>query len=108
MFDEEVPVDAQGFYTIVMSRAADRPRNAMRECGVVWLPMADVGDGTGEADLSILLMRQMLGAGEFKNALHGITKQEDIEQGMGAYFPRGRYMSVSAFETARPCLIEKR
>ena len=108
VFDEEVPVDAQGYYTLVMSRASDRPRNAIPECGVAWLPMADVGDGTGEADLSILLMRQMLGAGAFKNALHHIIKQEDIESGMGAYFPRGRYMSVSAFETARPCLLEKR
>jgi hypothetical protein len=108
LFDEEVPVDAQGFYTLVMSRAADRPRNAIPECGVAWLPMADVGDGTHDTDLSILLMRQMLGAGEFKNALHGILKQEDIESGMGPTFPRGRYMSVSAFETARPCLIEKR
>lgn len=26
----------------------------------------------------------------------------------GAYFPRGRYTTTSAFETARPCLIEKR
>jgi hypothetical protein len=108
VFDEEVPVDAQGFYTIVMSRAADRPRNAIPECGVAWLPMADVGDGTHDADLSILVMRQMLGAGEFRNALHGILKQEDIETGMGPTFPRGRYMSTSAFETARPCLIEKR
>jgi hypothetical protein len=108
VFDEEVPVDAQGFYTIVMSRVADRPRNAIAECGIAWLPMADVGDGTGEPDLTILLMRQMLGAGEFKNALHGITSQADIERGMGPYFPRGRYMSVSAFETARPCLIERR
>ena len=108
LFDEEVPVDAQGYYTIVMSRAGDRPRNAIPECGVAWLPMADSGDGTGEPDLTILLMRQMLGAGEFKHALHNILKQEDIEAGMGPYFPRGRYMSISAFETARPCLIEKR
>lgn len=108
VFDEQVPVDARGYYTIVMSRASDRPRNAIPECGVAWLPMADVGDGTGEPDLTILLMRQMLGAGEFKNALHGILKQEDIESGMGPYFPRGRYMSVSAFETAQPCLIERR
>ena len=61
----------------------------------------------GEPDLSILLMRQMLGAGEYENALHGILKQEDIETAMGPYFPRGRYVSISAHETARPCLIEK-
>lgn len=108
VFDEEVPVDEQGFYTIVVSRASDRPRNAIRECGVAWLPMPDVGDGTGESDLTLLLMRQMLGAGEFKQALHNIVEQSAIESGMGPTFPRGRYMSVSAFETGRPCLIEKR
>ena len=89
VFDEEVPVDAQGYYTIVMSRAGDRPRNAITECSVAWLPLADVGDGTGNPDITILLMRRMLGAGEFKNALHGILKQEDIGHGIGSYFPRG-------------------
>jgi hypothetical protein len=108
VFDEQVPVDAQGFYTIVMSRASDRPRNAVPECGVAWLPMADVGDGTGETDLTMLTMRQMLGAGQYAQALHNITRQEDIASGMGETFPRGRYMSVAAFETARPCLIERR
>ena len=31
-----------------------------------------------------------------------------MAQDMGAYYPRGRYLSTSAFETAAPCLIEKR
>ena len=52
-------------------------------------------------------MRQMLGAGKYKKALHGVLKQEDIETGMGPYFPRGRDVSISAHETARPYLIEK-
>mgnify|MGYP003347824063 CR=1 FL=1 len=39
--DERVPVGPDGYYTIVVSRAADRPRNAIPECGVAWLPMAD-------------------------------------------------------------------
>jgi len=29
--------------------------------------MSRAGDGTGESDLTILPMRQMLGAGEFRN-----------------------------------------
>jgi hypothetical protein len=108
VYDEQVPVDAQGFYTIVVSRAADRPRNAIPQCGVAWLPMADVGDGTGEPDLTILVQRQMLGANQFANALANNQDQTKLQQDLGAYFPRGQYTSVAAFETFRPCLLESR
>lgn len=66
-----------------MSQASDRPRNAIAKCGVAWLPMADIGDGTGETDLTLLTMHQMLGAGEFKNALHNTNSQVAIQGGMG-------------------------
>lgn len=108
VYDEQVPVDERGFYTIVLSRKADRPRNAIRECGVAWLPMADVGDGTGEPDLTLLAMRQMLGADEFKHALANSQSQATLAQDLGPYMPRGAYTSVAAFETFRPCLLEKR
>jgi hypothetical protein len=108
VYDEQVPLDANGFYTIVLSRAADRPRNAIKECGVAWLPMADVGDGTGETDLTMITMRQMLGGNDFAQGLHAIKSQAAIQPAMGPYFPRGRYMSIAAFETFSPCLIEKR
>jgi hypothetical protein len=108
VFDEEVPVDAQGFYTLVMSRAADRPRNAIPECGIAWLPMAPVGDGAGDPDMTLLTQRHMLGRSEFPHAIQNVRSQESIEQDMGPYFPRGRYTTTSAFETARPCLLEAR
>jgi hypothetical protein len=108
VYDEQIPVDANGFYTIVVSRASDRPRNAIKECGVAWLPMADVGDGTGEPDLTLLTMRQMLGAGEFRQGLANNKAQASLAQDMGPYYPRGRYTSVAAFETFLPCLLEKR
>jgi hypothetical protein len=106
VYDEQVPTDANGNYTLVMSRYADRPRNAIKECGVAWLPMADVGDGSGETDLTLLSMRQMLGTGEYKEALHNIKDQRQIRAGMGPYFPNGRYMTIGAFETFFPCLLE--
>jgi hypothetical protein len=108
LHDEEFPVDAQGFYTLVMSRAADRPRNAIKECGVGWLPMADVGDGSGETDLSLLVHRQMLGSGEFKEALIHVKTQTDLAKNLGPYMPQGRYTTTAAFETFRACLLEKR
>jgi hypothetical protein len=106
--DENIPVGPDGFYTLVVSRVADRPRNARLECGVAWLPMADDGDGAGDDDVTVLQLRHMLGTGEFRNAVQNVKSQETMAQDMGAYFPRGTYVSVSAFETAVPCLIEKR
>ncbi len=106
--DERVPVGPDGFYTIVLSRAADRPRNATVQCGIAWLPMADDGDGAVDADVTVLQLRHMLGAGEFKHAVQNIGKVGDEAKDMGAYFPQGRYITTSAFETAVPCLVEKR
>jgi hypothetical protein len=45
VWDEGVPVDDNGMYTLVVSRPADRPDNAREECGVKW-----VSFGKGEGD----------------------------------------------------------
>ena len=44
-------------YTLVLSRKADRPRNATTACGVAWLPMADDGDGAADADVTVISRR---------------------------------------------------
>jgi hypothetical protein len=106
--DERIPVGPDGFYTLVLSRKADRPRNAMAQCGVVWLPMADDGDGAVDDDVTVLQLRHMLGTSSFPNAIQAISKPGMEEKDMGAYYPRGRYMTVNQFETAVPCQIEKR
>jgi hypothetical protein len=106
--DENVPVGPDGFYTIVLSRKADRPRNAIAQCGVAWLPMADDGDGAVDDDVTVLQLRHMLGTSNFANAVQGVSKPGAEEKDMGAYFPRGRYMTPNQFETAVPCQIEKR
>ncbi len=106
--DEQIPVGPDGFYTLVVSRAEDRPRNAISQCGVAWLPMADDGDGAGDADVTVLQLRHMLGTQNFTHSIQAIGKIGDEAKDMGEYFPKGRYMSTSAFETAVPCQIEKR
>ena len=92
----------------MVSRAADRPRNATLQCGIAWLPMADDGDGAVDDDVTVLQLRHMLGTGDFKHAIQGVTNQGTMERDMGEYYPRGRYLTTSAFETAVPCQIEKR
>jgi hypothetical protein len=106
--DENVPVGPDGYYTIVVSRKADRPRNAIPQCGIAWLPMADDGDGAVDNDVTVLQLRHMLGTGEFRNAVQAITSHGSIARDMGEYFPRGRYISTSAFEIAAPCQMERR
>ena len=106
--DENIPVGPDGYYTLVVSRAEDRPRNAIPQCGIAWLPMADDGDGAGDPDVTVLRLRNMLGTGDFQNAVQGIKSDTTIAQDMGDYFPRGRYTQSSAFEAAVPCLLQRR
>ncbi|WP_232346457.1 hypothetical protein [Cupriavidus sp. USMAA2-4] len=104
VYDEQVPVGPDGFYTIVVSRKEDRPSNAIAQCGIAWLPMADDGDGAGDADVSVVQLRHMLGTTDFPHAVQAISKPGDEREVMGDYYPAGRYMSTSAFETAVPCM----
>jgi hypothetical protein len=106
--DEQIPVGPQGNYTVVISRKADRPRNAITACGVAWLPMADDGDGAVDEDVTVVGLRHMLGTQDFPFAVQKITKSGNEAKDMGAYFPQARYMTKSAFEASIPCLIEKR
>ena len=108
LHDEQIPVDQNGFYTLVLSRKADRPRNAKPECGVAWLPIADDGDGALDDDVTMLGLRHMLGTQDFPFAVQKIAKPGEEAKTMGDYFPKGRYMSIGAFEASVPCLLEKR
>lgn len=45
VWDQAVPVDEDGYYTLVVSRPEDRPANARRECGFKWM---DFGKGEGD------------------------------------------------------------
>lgn len=107
VYDEEIPVGPDGFYTIVVSRAEDRPRNAQLKCGIAWLPMADDGDGAVDEDVTVLQLRHMLGSGDFPHAVQAIGAPGNEAKAMGEYYPQGRYVTTSGFEAAVPCLTAK-
>ena len=88
--DDEVPLDDQGDYRVVISTAANRPANATRDCGVVWLP-------AGPTAQTVAILRNMLPAPEFANAIQNATQGTEL-QTMGPYYPSGRYFTVGAFE----------
>jgi hypothetical protein len=108
VFDEEIPLDGDRGFTIVMSRAIDRPKNAIREHGVKWI---EFGGGEG----------YYIGARSWVNSVYiryqAALKDEAWPHSplnipppsperpapldavvMGPYYPRAQYMSKEEFE----------
>lgn len=105
LFDEEIPINADGFYTIVYSREEDRPSNATIECGVGYIPWSDAGDGFGivegrenNSDDGYFLVRNMLPADDFDQAIHNTEVPGDEADVMGDYLPRARHFTKSEFD----------
>ncbi len=101
--DMQIPLDADGNYTIVMSRAEDRPANATAENGVAWVEWSPRGEGLdtpqNRADFGMLMMRIMAPSADWAESPANVTKPGDEETVMGPYYPRGEYMTKEAFET---------
>jgi hypothetical protein len=89
-------------YTIAVSKAGDRPANARARCGVAWLDWGERGDGAGDPDYALLIMRNMLVSPDFEQAIQRVSQPSTEPQVMGPYFPRASYSSVEDFE-ARGC-----
>jgi len=102
LFDEEVPTNAEGNYTIVVSLPEDRPKNANPLCGVAWMNWGTVGDREGRPDLDLLTIRNQLSNPSFAQSIEKVTVPGTEEEVMGAYYPHGSYMTKQEFE-ARKC-----
>jgi hypothetical protein len=98
LYDEQLPLDPQRGYTIVVSRRGDRPANARHDCGVAWLEWTEAGDGAGHADDGMLFLRNMLPAADFAHAVQSTRKPGDEREVMGEYLPVAAYSSVADFE----------
>lgn len=94
--DQDVPLDADGRFTIVISTPADRPSNATTADGIAWLPW-----GSTEVD-SLVLVRQMLAAPTFTEAATRLAPGALAVSGMGAYAPTGTQCDRATFEKAGP------
>jgi hypothetical protein len=103
--DHSIPLDADGGYTVVISRAGDRPSNANGRCGVAWINWGDGGDGTRGPDGSLLhpdagfvLMRNLLADAGFAHAIQNVKATGSAEPVLGEYYPVAQYMSRAEFE----------
>lgn len=106
VFDEQVPLDSEGNYTIVMSWPENRPINATRENGVAWI---DFGDGEGHyvgarVWVNTVYIRYMNPHADWPQSPAKIpipTRANPVPQDaevMGPYYPRATYMSRQDFE----------
>ena len=98
LYDEQIPVDRHGNYTIVTSLPADRPRNATARCGVAYLPWPARGDGAGHPNDGRLLVRNMLPAPDFHNAAQDTRTPGDEAAVLGPYLPKTEYTTTKQFE----------
>jgi hypothetical protein len=100
-----VPLDDQGFYTIVVSRPEDRPKNATTENGDAWIdwgPGERLNNPRNRTDWGMLLMRFMVSAVDWENN-PGKAKKPGTEQAvMGDYYPKGYYATKEQFEAEGP------
>jgi hypothetical protein len=105
LFDEEITVNEDGFYTFVYSRESDRPNNATSECGVGYIPWSEEGDGLGIAegresnrDDGYLLVRNMLPAPDFTQTIVNTRVPGDEAEVLGKYLTKGKYFTKADFE----------
>jgi len=104
--DEQIPVDNDNNYTIVVSWAWNRPKNAVLENGIIWL---DPGDGEGHYIgarnwVGLLYFRYQNPSKNWKQSPVNIpmpTTENPIPLDpiiMEEFYPRGEYMSKVDFE----------
>jgi hypothetical protein len=105
VYDEQIPLDKRGFYTVVFSSSEDRPANATTECGFAWAEWKTSGDGAafmGDAltdpGFGMLQLRNMLADPSFAQATFNVTKTGTEKKVMGPYLPKLTYMSRKQFE----------
>jgi hypothetical protein len=101
LYDEQVPTDADGFYTIVVSLPEDRPANANAACGVAWLDWGK-GDWLARPDLAAFVIRNQLSAPTFAESIDKVLTPGTEKQVMADFYPTSHYLTPAQFE-ARGC-----
>lgn len=102
LYDEQVPLDRDGYYTIAVSSEQERPANAHAGCGVAWLNWGTRGDGVDRPTAGSLLMRHLLPSPSFPQTFRNVVTPGTEARVLGPYLPAGSYMSREQFE-AKGC-----
>jgi hypothetical protein len=98
-YDEQIPTNRNGIFTIVVSRAADRPSTARHSCGKAWIRWSKTGDGYADPGFGWFQIRNMLPSRGFEHAIQLTSTPGDEKAVMGPYLPKLKYYeSAAAFE----------
>jgi len=104
LYDEQVQVNDDGYYTILISRDEDLPDNATRDCGVSHLGWSKNGDGFGIeegrenfSNDGFMYIRNVAPSAGFTQVAP-LPNTIDEEGQMEDYLPKGRYFSKEEFE----------
>lgn len=89
--DEDIAIDAEGFYTLVASDADHRPSNATAEHGVTWIETGPFLDGQ-------LTWRVLLARDPLVKQLYSAAIGEGISEAARPYFPEVAQCSRATFE----------
>jgi hypothetical protein len=104
--DFQVPLDKDGYYTIVYSRAEDRPANATDANGIAWIEWSPRGEGVdgpkNRTDFGMLMLRFIANDPSWPRSPVNVTKPGMEEAVMGPYYPTGYYTSKADFEANGP------
>jgi hypothetical protein len=95
-FDEQIPTNRKGIYTIVVSRTADRPATARYACGKAWIRWDRSGDGYMDPDFGWFQIRDMLPSRSFEHAIQRTSTPGDEKDVMGPYLPKLTYFDGPA------------
>ena len=96
LYDEGVPTDDEGRYTVVLGLPEDRPDNATDECGVAWLDWGP-GDGVSRDTAGTLLLRHLLPSDDFDAAIQRVEAPGDEADVLGPFLPTGTYVTPDQF-----------
>ncbi len=90
LFDEAVrpTVDRQGNFTVVVTRAPDRPANATEQCGVAWMEWGN-GDGIpgGAQDFGAIINRHTHVNPKFRKNWFAVSRPGSEAEALGEYLP---------------------
>ena len=90
--DQDVPLDAEGWYTVVISDPADRPTNATAADGVAWLPW-------GREPVAAFALRNLVPDPSFDEAAQAVpVSGTATTTHMGDHTPLATFCARSTFE----------
>lgn len=94
LHDAQVPLDEQGWFTLVVSDPAQRPANTAEGSRIAWLPW-----GAAYPD-SVIIYRHMLPSPHFAQAVQNVPYGVPAAEVMGEYLPDIAYCDRATIEAA--------